>query len=300
MYKNVVEFSQGSQKKVGRNFNEVTNKAIVGGVNQANLLKEQRVNDEEKLRQLIESNMGKKVLEEWKIEVLYGWSKTLSRNTYAIKLTNKFVPESITYYKHDIQNMKTADEKVKNLSVFGQIERNYIRFFGNYIDIVRRLPAKLIGVEDISSIVSEPNSELGFSVKEYYNFFLKDYFNNSEKYPTRSSNQYLKNISNGVILDSDNHEYIKNEDGYYPVAIRSGKLKKLFPFICDREYRQVIKRFSDLKVLHESISFKVEIDAKRFDRRIKMVDMQIVNNDKNYIESVYILKIIPSLLERSN
>jgi hypothetical protein len=282
-------------------FTRLTGVAVVREkTNPSTLTNEQRIKREERLRELIESELGKKVLEEWQIEVLYGRSKTLLRKSHAIKLTNIITGESIAFLKHEIQNMKNVDQIVSTLNIIGEVERNYIRFFGNYINAARALPDKVTAVKDLSLVVSEQNSEVGFSVLEFYKYFAQDYFANQDKYPTRSSNQYQKYINHGVILDSDDHEYFRNEHGFYPVAIRSGKLKQIFPHIPDQEYRQVIQRLYHLGVLHESIVVKIERDSKRFDRRIKMVDKQIEKQDeKKYYDNVFIFNINPSLLEES-
>ncbi|MEC1722532.1 hypothetical protein [Schinkia azotoformans] len=300
MYNNLVNLSQGMQVVEERKFKGLTSINVIGFTNNSTLTNEQRKKREDRLRELVESGLGKKVLEEWEIEVLFGWSKTLHRKTHAIKLTNTIIGESIAFLKHEIQDMKNADNILKTLNIIGEVERNYIRFFGNYINAARVLPEKVTEVDDLSLVVSEQSSEVGFSVLDFYNFFIKDYFQNQDKYPTRSSNLYKKYISHGVILDAENHEYFKNDYGFYPVAIRSGKLKQIFPLISDQEYRQVISKLNHLGALHESISLKVERNSKRYDRRIKMVEMQTEKKDeKKYSDNVFIFNIIPTLLEGS-
>lgn len=299
MLHNVIGLSKGNkdsrESQIFKNRN-----SNVGGVS-VNLTNEQREKREQRMRELLGSELGQKVIEEWEVEVFYGYAKSHHRNTHAIKLTNKVTAESITYLKSDIQNMKNADQIVDTLRIFGEVERNHIRFFGNYINAVRALPEMVTEVKDLSLVACARNSEVGFSVIDYYELFLQDYFENKGQYPTRSSNQYQKYVNHGVILDSNNHEYFMNEHGYFPVAIRSGKLRKLFPHIPDQEYRQVIQRLYHLGVLHESIALKIDRDAKRFDRRIKMVDMQIEKQDeKKYCENVFIFNINPLLLEGSN
>ncbi|MFC5734336.1 hypothetical protein [Cytobacillus gottheilii] len=300
MLNNLFKLPQGLQAMDESNSMKPTKLKVVEATNLSTLTIEERAKREERLNELIESKLGKKVLEEWQIEVLYGRSSSLNRQSHAIKLTNNITGESIAFLKNEIQNMKNADQIVDTLNIIGEVERNYIRFFGNYINAARVLPDRVTVVKDLSLVVSERNLAVGFTVLEYYQFFAQDYFHNQGLYPTKSSNQFKKGVSHGIIHDSESQGYFKNEYGYYPVAIRSGNLEKLFPYMSDQEFGQVISKLNHLGVLHESTSRRIERNTKP-KRRIKMVDMQLEKKgDPDYHEDVYIFNIIPHLLEGSN
>lgn len=251
-----------------------------------------------KLSALEANDLGKKVLDEWQIEVLYGYSSSMREKTEAIKLTNKISGESMAFLKSDLQDTQKTNYIVKKLSIIGEVERSNVRFFLNYLNAARGIPEMITEVEDLTLVVSESNLKVGRSMLEYYTYFLDDFTKNFNKYPTKSSNQYKKNISHGVIIDTDNNEYPKNEHGYHPVAIRTGVLKRLFPYMDNREYGQIIHRLAHLGVFHKSITTRIFEGKESFKPKFKMKEEVLEKkNDKNYTESVYIFNIIPSLLD---
>lgn len=291
-------------------YNTINLEKKVEVVKQLAVMDKDRAQKEKRLQDLIDSELGQRVLEQWHIEVFYGMDKSLGRKTHAVKLTNKYDGESVTYLKNKIQNMKNADNILDTLSIIGEVERSFIKFFGNYINAIMTMRDKVILVEDLSLITADPNSEVGLSVVDYYKIFIKDFFENEDKYPTRSSDEYKTGFHHGVILDTGRvfrdgiKEYEKNEFGY-PVAIRAGKLKALFPdvkAIASQEERRVIQKLCHLGVMHHSISSRVLQDKDRYDRRIKLVESALDKDEqeKDFHDQVYIFYIIPSLLEGSN
>ncbi|MGE7751579.1 hypothetical protein [Lysinibacillus fusiformis] len=280
---------------------ELQTKLLAGRTTRPILTKEQVVEHQKRLNELEATDLGKKVLNEWKIEGHFGYSSVRKENTEAIKLTNKISGESMAFLKSDIQDTQRTEYIVRLLSALGEIERSYIRFFLNYLNAVRGIPRMMTEVKDLTLVVSELSLKVGQSVLRYYRYFLEDYRENYDKYPTKSSNQYKKNVSRGVILDNDSIEFPKNEHGFYPVAIRTGKLREIFPYMDNKEYGEVIRRLAYLGVFHESVCTRVFEGKSTFKTKFKMIAGRLEKKgDKNYHDSVYIFNIIPSLLEVGN
>jgi len=291
----------GSQFDEDSSLQELQTKLLAGKKTRPILTKEQVVEHQKRLNKLEATDLGKKVLNEWKIEGHFGYSSARKENTEAIKLTNKISGEGMAFLRCDIQDTQKTEHIVKVLSIIGEIERSYIRFFLNYLNAVRGIPGMMTEVKDLTLIVSELSLKVGQSVLRYYRYFLDDFVKNRDKYPTKSSNQYKKNISRGVILDNDNIEFPKNEHGFYPVAIRTGKLREIFPYMDNKEYGEVIRRLAYSGVFHQSVSTRVFEGKSAFKTKFKMISGSLEKKgDKNYHDSVYIFNIIPSLLEVGN
>jgi len=293
----------GSQFAEDSSLQEFQTKLLAEKSSRPILTTEQIVEHKKRLKELEATDLGKKVLNEWKIKCLFGYSNMRKENTEAIQLTNKISGESMAFLRCDIQDTQKTEHIVKVLSIIGEIERSYVRFFLNYLNAVRGIQEMMTEVEDLTLVVSELSLKVEHSIARYYHLFYKDYMENRNLYPTKSSNQYKKNYSRGVILDNDTIEFPKNEYGFYPVAIRTGKLRELFPYMDNKEYGEIISRLAYSGVFHQSVSTRVFEGKSAFKTKFKMISGSLEKEkkgDKNYHDSVYIFNIIPSILEEGN
>lgn len=303
MFNHEEKLVAGSYFAEDSSLQELQTKLFAGKTTRPILTREQVVEHQKRLNELEATDLGKKALNEWKIEGYFGYSSARKENTEAIKLTNKISGEGMAFLRCDIQDTQKTEHIVKVLSIIGEIERSYIRFFLNYLNAVRGIPGMLTEVKDLTLVVSELSLKVGHSIARYYDLFYKDYMENRNLYPTKSSNQYKKNYSRGIILDNDNIEFPKNEHGFYPVAIRTGKLREIFPYMDNKEYGEVIRRLAYSGVFHQSVSTRVFEGKSAFKTKFKMISGSLEKEkkgDKNYHDSVYIFNIIPSFLEEGN
>lgn len=303
MFNHEEKLVAGSQFAEDSSLQEFQTKLLAEKSSRPILTTEQIVEHKKRLKELEATDLGKKVLNEWKIKCLFGYSNMRKENTEAIQLTNKISGESMAFLRCDIQDTQKTEHIVKVLSIIGEIERSYVRFFLNYLNAVRGIQEMMTEVEDLTLVVSELSLKVEHSIARYYHLFYKDYMENRNLYPTKSSNQYKKNYSRGVILDNDTIEFPKNEYGFYPVAIRTGKLRELFPYMDNKEYGEIISRLAYSGVFHQSVSTRVFEGKSAFKTKFKMISGSLEKEkkgDKNYHDSVYIFNIIPSILEEGN
>lgn len=303
MFNHEEKLVAGSQFAEDSSLQELQTKLLAEKSSRPILTTEQIVEHKKRLKELEATDLGKKVLNEWKIKCLFGYSNMRKENTEAIQLTNKISGESMAFLRCDIQDTQKTEHIVKVLSIIGEIERSYVRFFLNYLNAVRGIPEMLTELEDLTLVVSELSLKVEHSIARYYDLFYKDYMENRNLYPTKSSNQYKKNYSRGVILDNDTIEFPKNEYGFYPVAIRTGKLRELFPYMDNKEYGEIIRRLGYSGVFHQSVSTRIFEGKSAFKTKFKMISGSLEKEkkgDKNYHDSVYIFNIIPSFLEEGN
>lgn len=245
-------------------------------------------------------NRAEEVSKYWKVEILEGENKQLHELNYAIRLTSTLNGVSITFSKANIDDNAQSKQIVRRLSGFGKIKASYIKVISESVnDALYSQHEKILKVSDISSVWTD-NIFSGVSAEKYYKKFYKHFIDNQELFPTRSSNKYQHEVSHGAILDNK-----KTETSNLRVAIRSGKLKKLFSVKSDNQYHEVLESLVDMGVLEgELLLREVEVvevknSSTEGSRSIKEItrhkrnrrDKRVTMNTKGQEANVYIFKI---------
>lgn len=129
---------------------------------------------------------------------------------------------------------------------------------------------------------------------------LKHLSGNPNLFPNRSSDKYIHDVSEGVILDNKPID----ASGNHPIAIRTGALKKLFEIDSDNKYRAVLDSLMKIGVLQGELRFyemegeesevtldnygKAVIKTTNTTRKAVRLDERVTMNKKGQYASVYI------------
>ncbi|AYV72903.1 hypothetical protein M1D49_00295 [Bacillus sp. PK3-056] len=189
----------------------------------------------------------------------------------------------------------------------GNIKQNYIKTISNCVmDALYEQQDNIITIEDISSILLT-NRLSGVAPVTYYKKFIRHFKSNPQLFPKRSSNKYIHDVSEGVILDNLK-KYPIGEHGHYPVAIRTGALKELFEIDSDNKYREILDSLLKMGGLQGKLRFKdfeekedgevtfdsygsTEINATTPKKMAKRLDKRVTMNTRGQEANVFIFNI---------
>jgi len=242
----------------------------------------------------------------WKVEILEFKDRSTDEENYAVRLTSTLKGRSVTYLKEDLEDNTNTKKIERRLGKIGNIKPNYIKTISNSVmDALYEQQDKIITTEDINSILLN-NRLSGVAPEIYYKKIFRHIKSNPHLFPKRSSNKYIHDVSEGVILDN----YQIGEHGYHPVAIRTGALKVLFEVDSDNKYREILDSLLKMEVLQGKLGFKdfeeiedgevtfdsygrTEINAITPNKKAKRLDKRVTMNTKGQEANVFIFNIDP-------
>lgn len=245
----------------------------------------------------------------WKVEILEFKEKSTEEQNFAVRLTSTLRGQSVTFLKEDLENNANSRKIELRLGKIGVIKASYIKTIEESVHVgLYEQQDKIVIVDDISSILLN-NRLSGVATGIYYKKFIRHFKNNPHLFPKRSSNKYIHNVSEGVILDNLK-KYPIGEHGHYPVAIRTGALKELFEIDSDNKYREILDSLLKMGVLQGKLKFKdfeekedgevtldnygkTEIISVTPMKEVKRLDKRVTMNTRGQEANVFIFNIDP-------
>lgn len=202
----------------------------------------------------------------WKIRLIKSKNKRTGRTNYFIELTSTLGYDKIIFPKHEFENPDLVKRNLNKMREIGVAERRYIKAISNYVnDALYDNKDKIIELEGDASLFYDINREFGLNVIGQYKAIIAHIENNKDLYPTKSSNKFNDESSEGAILDN-----IESKNGEHPIAIRAEILKMLIGG-SSNEYRKILEVFL-LKGL-----IKGNLD----NLELKLVEKRLTKKDKD-------------------